>query len=261
MSKADSVATLMGLGALAYIGETVGHELLGHGSGCLLSGGAITALAPLFMRCTTHTIPMVVAGPAFNFLAAGLCVLVLRMRAQVDILSYVLWLSCGFNLLVACGYLIVGGVTTFGDWGVVFASTSPQWLWRAAIFAGGAAGYFYGLRLIGRLYAKIAGPEGFDRSVLQRRTLLPGLAAAVVALAAEVAGGHPAVGTLALTLGCTIFVGWCLSRIGAFKPLDPPTTGPTLTVPFSIAWLAVAAIASALFIGLVGPVALFANNI
>jgi hypothetical protein len=247
----------MGIGVLAYVGETVGHELLGHGSVCVLGGGRITALAPLFMRCSNHTIPMVVAGPAFNFLAAGGCALALRARARVDILSYFLWLSCGFNLLVACGYLIVGGATTFGDWGVVFASTSPQWLWRAAIFAVGAAGYFYGLRLLGRLYAEIAGPEGFDRAVLQRRTLLPGIAAAAVAGGAEFAGGHPAVGTLALTLGCTVFVGWCLSRIGDFKPLATPGKVATLSVPLSVGWLVVAAFVSAGFVGLIGPVALF----
>jgi hypothetical protein len=34
-----------GIGAIAYVGETVGHEFLGHGSVCLLDGGHITALA------------------------------------------------------------------------------------------------------------------------------------------------------------------------------------------------------------------------
>jgi hypothetical protein len=93
--------------------------------------------------------------------------------------------------------------------------------------------------------------------VLQRRTLLPGIAAAAVAGGAEFAGGHPAVGTLALTLGCTVFVGWCLSRIGDFKPLATPGKVATLSVPLSIGWLVVAAFVSAGFVGLIGPVALF----
>jgi hypothetical protein len=91
----------------------------------MLDGGHLTALAPLWMRCSVHTIPMVIAGPAFNFVAGGLCAAILRLRKRSDTLGYFLWLSCGFNLLVACRYLIVGGVTTFGDWGVVFAYVQP----------------------------------------------------------------------------------------------------------------------------------------
>jgi hypothetical protein len=43
----DSIVTLMAIGIVAYIGETIGHELVGHGGVCIANGGAITALAPL----------------------------------------------------------------------------------------------------------------------------------------------------------------------------------------------------------------------
>ena len=41
-----------------------------------------------------------------------------------------LWLSFAFNALVASGYLIVGGATGFGDWGVLLDRVHPAALWR-----------------------------------------------------------------------------------------------------------------------------------
>ena len=218
--------TIAAIGVLAYIAETVGHELIGHGGVCLLGGNRITALAPLWMRCSVQTLPMVAAGPLFNFVAAALLAVALRVRTWPGAVGYFLWLTCAFNVLVACGYLIVGGATTWGDWGVVFASVSPAWAWRIALVAIGAAGYILALRGLGRSYAQIAGEAGYAPGVLRDRTLLAGAAAAVVAVGAEIAGGRWAVGSLALSLGCTLFVGWTLGRV--LKPAEP---APRLHAP------------------------------
>jgi len=255
VAEGDNLPTLLAIGVLAYVGETVGHELLGHGSVCILDGGRITALAPLWMRCSVHTIPMVVAGPAFNFAIGGVCAAILKLRDRSDTLGYFLWLSCGFNLLIACGYLIVGGATTFGDWGVVFASVRPQWPWRFALAAAGLAGYLAALRTLATLYQRLAGARGFEGGTLRRRTLAPGVSAAVAAGAAEIAGGHPAVGSLALALGCTLFVGWTLSRIGNF---NRPSTGPNtaeLFISFQPAWIAAGMLSAGFLLGVVGPIA------
>ena len=69
----------------------------------------------------------------------------MAFRSRPDSLGLFIWLSCCFNLLVACGYLMVGGATRFGDWGFVFAGVHPDWLWRAGAVAVGLAGYFLGL--------------------------------------------------------------------------------------------------------------------
>ena len=255
MAQRDSLPMVLAIGVIAYVGETVGHELLGHGSVCMLDGGHLTALAPLWMRCSVHTIPMVIAGPAFNFVAGGLCAAILRLRKRSDTLGYFLWLSCGFNLLVACGYLIVGGVTTFGDWGVVFAYVQPQWAWRLALAAVGLAGYLVALRTLASLYQRLAGAGGFGGAALRRRTLWPGGSAAVAACAAEIAGGHPAAGSLGLAVGCTLFVGWTLSRIGDFSRLSARPNSTALLISFQPAWLAAGILIAGFFVGVVGPVA------
>ena len=255
MAQGDNLPTVLAIGVIAYVGETMGHELLGHGSVCILDGGHVTALAPLWMWCSVHTIAMVIAGPAFNFVVGGLCAAMLNMRNRSDTLGYFLWLSCGFNLLVACGYLIVGGATTFGDWGVVFASVQPQWVWRLALGTVGLAGYFLALRMLASLYQRLAGPTGFEVGALRRRTLWPGASAAVVACAAEIVGGRPAAGSLGLALGCTLFVGWTLSRIGAFSRQSAQPNSTALVIASKPAWIAAGILVAGFFVGVVGPVA------
>ena len=255
MAQDDNLLTVLAIGVIAYVGETVGHEFLGHGSMCMLGGGHITALAPLWMQCSVHTTSMVAAGPALNFVAGGLCAAILRMRKRSDLLGYLLWLSCAFNLLVACGYLIVGGATTFGDWGVVFATVRPEWVWRLVLGGVGLTGYLLTLRLLAALYQRLAGPSGFERCTLRRRTLWPGVGAAVVACAAEIAGGHPAAGSLGLALGCTLFVGWTLSRIGNVSRLPARPNSMALVILFQPAWLAAGILVAGIFVGVVGRIA------
>jgi hypothetical protein len=243
------------IGLLAYAGETVGHELIGHGGVCVLSGGQVTALAPLWMHCSVQTIPMVAAGPLFNFIAAAVFAAVLRWRKRSDAWSYFFWLSAGFNLLVACGYLLVGGATTWGDWGVVFADVKPAWAWRAALIIAGLTGYLLGLRLLGGLYARFAGHAGFEAPLLRRRTLPAGASAAIMACAAEAVGGRVTLATIGLSLGCTLFVGWSLRFIKEPTARSAETAGD-LTVR-GLGWLLAAAIVAFVFVAIIGPVARF----
>src|SRR5262249_10178329 len=101
-----SPLSIAALGLLAYVAETLLHELGGHGSVCLVSGGQIVLLAPLYMRCSVETVAIVAAGPAANFLVGLLCLVVLSMPARrAGAFRYFLWLSLCFNWLVAAGYL------------------------------------------------------------------------------------------------------------------------------------------------------------
>jgi hypothetical protein len=250
---ADSRPTLAAIGVIAYLGETFGHEAIGHGGVCLMSGGRVTALAPLWMRCSVQTLPLVMAGPLCNFALAAVCAVALRLRPRSETLSYFLWLCCAFNGLVACGYVMVGGAAGFGDWDVIMGAVQPAWLWRATAVVLGFSGYLLGLLGLARLYRAIAGDDGFSRVRLAGRTLVPGAAAAVVACAAEVAGGHVNLGELGLALGCTLFAGWSLSQIATFRPKGggaPPRA--ELIVPLRPPWIFAGAITAAAFIFWVG---------
>src|SRR6266478_849154 len=93
-TRATSPAMIALLGILAYVGETLTHEAVGHGGICLLSGGRIALLAPLYMHCSIVTLPMIAAGPAANVLAGVLFLVVLRSgRQRSATFRYFLWLS------------------------------------------------------------------------------------------------------------------------------------------------------------------------
>lgn len=246
--RRDSILTLMAVGVLAYVGETPGHEALGHGGACLATGGGITALAPLWMRCSVQTPVMVLAGPGWNAVAALVFAAWVAGRSRLGATGLFLWLSCAFNALVACGYLLVGATAGFGDWPALLGQAQPAWAWRLAAGAAGLAGYGLSLRALAGLYARMAGPER-----LRWRTVLPSAAAAAVALAAEVLAGRGQAATIALVLGCTLFVGWTLSVTGA-KRASATQDAP---IPLHPGWVIAGVATSAAFIFWIGPVSRF----
>jgi hypothetical protein len=93
MAVRDDTLTLMGAGVLAYVGETLTHEAVGHGGMCVAIGLHVTRLAPLFMRCSAFSSAVVAAGPAANVVAAGLFLTVLLLaRPARPLWSLLLWL-------------------------------------------------------------------------------------------------------------------------------------------------------------------------
>jgi hypothetical protein len=195
---------------------------------------------------------MVLSGPAFNFIFGAACGAAAYVRPQAGAFSLFLWLCCAFNLLVACGYLAVGGAIGFGDWPYLLAKVNPVWSWRLAALTLGLAGYYAVLRGLGHLYVRIAGSAGLEKGTLGMRTLAPGASAAVVACAAELASGRIDFAGLALSVACTLLVGWSLLRIADFKMTNDAGVHAILTVPFQPMWIAAAALSAVTFVLLIG---------
>lgn len=245
--------TLASLGVLAYVTETLLHEAAGHGGVCLATGGQITLLAPLYMRCSVSTPLMVAAGPAMNAVAGFACLLALRLRSgQAGPLRYFLWLSLVFNWLVAAGYLLVGGLTGFGDWAALFASVRLDWAWRAPAVLVAVLLYGSVLRFASREFARLTGLGRPSKAILARLVVVPSAAAALVATAAELYGQGGAPLGLALALGCTLFVGLTLMGMGANSGVDR-IADSALRIPFRGIWVALAVVAGITFIFFVGP--------
>lgn len=243
--------TLAALGVLAYVAETMLHEAGGHGLACVLTGGRIELVAPLFMRCSLVSPWMVVAGPMMNVLAAAASLMALH-RARDDAWRYWLWLSFVFNAAVACGYLLVGATTGFGDWPVLLASITPSWAWRAP--AAIAALLLYGLTIkqASRSFVKLTGLGDPSWAARVQLILTPTGAAAAVALGAEVYGGRTEPMALALAFGCTLFVGLTLLGVGSGAGARCVAQS-SLRLPFRGPAVVLAAMAAAGFVLLVGP--------
>lgn len=246
-ARRDDLPTILAIGVIAYVGETLLHELVGHGGVCLALGGHITKLAPLWMNCSVASPWMVVAGPAMNLLAAALFLgLIWSPQRRGPARRTLLWLSFAFNALVASGYLMVGGVTGFGDWRVLFDGVHPAGLWRIPAVLVGLGAYFAGLALAARAYARLNGVS-LGRGRRWTRTMIPAGGAAVVACGAEAFGGRADPMTLVLALGCTIFVGWTLSRLGNGGEVEPEP------VPLNRGLVVVGVLVGLAFITMIGP--------
>jgi hypothetical protein len=250
-----SLLTLAALGTVAFVAETMLHEAGGHGGVCLATGGRITLLAPLYMRCSVVSPAMVRAGPAMNFLSGAVAWLALQApQARVGAGRYFLWLSLAFNWLVAAGYLLVGAATGFGDWSVLFQRIEPSWHWRVPAGAG-ALLFYCGFRWVaGRELTRLTGIAKPDAATLGRLVLVPTGAAAVVALGAQAYGqGSDPLG-LALAFGSTFFVGLTLLGIEGRNGDGPRTIEESrLRIGHSVAWLTVAALVAAVFVLFIGP--------
>src|SRR5262249_62195130 len=86
---------------------------------CVLVGGRILALAPLWMRCSLDDRLMVLAGPMANVVTGALCWAVLRASPPRSAgLRLFLWLSIAFQWLAAAGHLPVPAAPGRGDWPV-----------------------------------------------------------------------------------------------------------------------------------------------
>jgi hypothetical protein len=249
-----SLPTLAALGIVAYVGETLLHEAVGHGGACVAGGGTVTLLAPLYMRCSEVFPAMVAAGPALNLLAGGAAWIALRdMQGPAGAWRYFLWLTLAFNWLVAAGYLFVGAATGFGDWAVLFQGIAPPWLWRVPAGIGAVLLYLGFRARVAREFLRMTGLARPDAATLARLVLVPTGAAAIVAMAAQAygQGGDPL--GFALAFGCTFVVGLSLWGIEDAQPGPVAIQASRLRIETSVAWFVAALVIAVSFVTVIGP--------
>ena len=245
--RRDNLPTILAIGVIAYVGETLLHELVGHGGVCLALGGHVTKLAPLWMNCSVASPWLVAAGPTMNLLAAALVLaLIWSQQPRGPAHRMLLWLGFAFNALVAAGYMVVGGAAGFGDWSVLFDPIHPALIWRLPALLIGLVGYAGGLAWAAKAYIRLNG-AGLSKARVWSRTIAPAAGAAFVASAAEIVGGRTQASPLVLALSCTLFVGLTLSRLGADGAPDEDR------VPFNAALVSIGVLVGAAFIWVIGP--------
>lgn len=139
----DNVVTLAALGALAYGLSMFTHEAIGHGSVCALAGGHTVMLSAWGERCSIQPWGIEAAGPGVQFGAGLLAWLLLHMMpTRMTMLRAGSLFFMAYCLFVSSGYVLMSGLTGFGDAAVVIANLSPQTGWRAGLVIGGAAIYY-----------------------------------------------------------------------------------------------------------------------
>jgi hypothetical protein len=257
----DDLITVAAIGILAFISTDLAHEVVGHGIGLLIAGGRSGILT------TTRLIhePQMsspgwrifdLGGPAGNLIWAGLCFLAQRQIGRAALaLRLFLWATMSFSLFWEFGYLIKCGLTGHGDAMALTNGLTPSWLWRGLMFVVGVVLYRWALRFISaELHFVLSANVAQWRSRLARLlTTLCG-AGGLIACAGPIFDPR---GRLEMLNSGALssFASWVgLLAVPSLFPLhadkDLIAVGP---VGRSIPLILLAAVASVLFVAVLGP--------
>jgi hypothetical protein len=246
----DNIPAIAAVGLLAYLSADVAHHALGHAGACLVLGGRVVSLSSIYVNCTIRGATIDLAGPFAN-LAVGLVAFVVARYAArsspVTRLFYVL--AAAFNLFWFELQLVFSAATRTDDWAWALRHYGTGAPVRYGLIAFGALAYFATIRLTASQLSSFAHPPARVAKIV----FVAWLAAGLLACATGLLDPHPipailhhaAPQSFALSLGL-LFVP---RRAGAFAS----RTTPAPPLPFSIAWIASAAIAAIASIVFLGP--------
>ena len=249
----SDLRTVIAVAMVAYAASSVVHELVEHGSACLLTGVKPVLVTSILLQSAGGNRIVDVGGPVANILFGAGAYYWFQRQAKFTAFSYSLWLFAALNLLVAAGYLFYSGVSNWGDWASAIRELHPQYAWRAAISLAGMLLYILVVRLLCRSLTKLVREGGIGRSDV-RRLIYPAYFTCGL-LAVTAAAFNPASPRLIWVSG---FSGSFLAFLGLLRipgVVDEYTTEAHAgkAIPFNPTWTAFAAIVAIVFIFVLGP--------
>ena len=175
----DDGWTLGAIGIAAYVLADIVHEVIGHGTACLMHGARITLLTSVYFRCSARTPLIAAAGPTANLVAAGLAWFVQRRSRIVDAgLRLLTLMTFAFNLFWGAGSMVFHSITNQDDWAIAVAGLEPPWLWRSVLVVIGSGVYVLGTRRVIRTLSVFVGNDASSASARARRLVFVPYAAA-----------------------------------------------------------------------------------
>ena len=249
----SNLPTVIAAAVLAYAASSIAHELIGHGTGCLLTGVKPILLSSIILQSAGGNRIVDGGGPIANIVfGVGAFYLFLR-RAEFTAFSYFLWLFAAFNLLVAAGYLFWSGVMNVGDWAFVIKGLHPAQAWRTGIAITGALAYVAVVRWLARSMIKLVKEGKIGRGDVPRLIFPAYFASGALAVAS--AALNPISSRLIWTNG---FSGSFLAFLGLLRV--PSLVGQRTVegsggqpIPFSRAWVILGVVVAIVFIVVLGP--------
>jgi hypothetical protein len=262
----DDALTLCAIAALAFVVADVAHEIIGHGAGFVAVGGRSAVMTTTRLIVDGRSLTRLggrifsVGGPLGNLVFAGLAWLAQRRLHGLGARARVfLWLVAALNLLWAVGYLVYSGVLGLGDWAELVQGLAPAWLWRPGLLVLGLVLYYVSARALASEMRWFAGTDDALQPRRRRRLIfLSYLASGLVACAGALPDPRGAsqvlysavpetfYGNLPLLLTPCLF-----SRLPG--RVDRAGLAAPALVERSAGWIVAAALATALYVGLLGP--------
>ena len=252
VSVKDDRLTIIAIAALACILGDVLHEGLGHGVTAWLSGAHRITLSTVALQSDIETRWIAANGTLVNLLFGAIFwVLLRRPKRYAPTTFYFLLLAMADNLFAGTGYFLFSGVANFGDWAAVIRGLQPYWMWRVGLVVLGVASYYASMMLVA---AKLKEFYGVDRNSRRIRGLAwtpyitDGILAGVAGLLNPAGVIYVVLSALPSTLGANAGL-WSLPSMMRIWPPREEPIGPILHSPV---WIATGAIASLLFIFVLG---------
>jgi len=246
----NNLPTMIAVSALACIPQDVLHEGLGHGVTAWLSGARQITMSTVALQSDIETRWISANGTLVNLLAAAIFwILLLRPQRYRPVTLYFLVLCLAGNLFTATGYFFFSGVANFGDWAAVIAGLHPHWIWRLGLIVLGVATYYASMLLVA---AKLQPFKEHDphshmlRSVCWTPYFTDALLAAVAGVLNPAGLFYVIASALPSTLGANAGL-LSLPSLMRDSNRDEP-----IIIPRSTGWIVSGAIASLLFIVVLG---------
>jgi hypothetical protein len=240
----DDRTTVFAIAILAACIATTAHEAAGHGSACILLGGAITRLTSVYFQCSTHSAWIPAGGPLGNLVAFGLAWSALLLAPLgMTRLRLLLLLIMTISIFWFASYLIYAALLNDGDPYFVARDLfgEPGLALRTGGVAAGIAFYWVGIQAM-RFTVRLSYDARRARQLLRRSWLAASLSACVAALA-YAPDRLGAVGQAALEIGVTCLP--MLAPVAAGPAHANPDTGK---IGRSWGWIGVSFLVFALFV-------------
>jgi hypothetical protein len=163
----DDRLTLIAISALAAILPNVLHEGLGHGVTAWLSGAHRITVSTVAMQCDIPDTRWIAANGTLVNLVFGAIfwLLLLKPQRYSPAVRYFLVLTMTGNLFAGTGYFFFSGITNFGDWAVVISGLQPHWLWQLGLFVLGVIAYFASMLLVREKLLPFREPDSRSRRI------------------------------------------------------------------------------------------------
>jgi hypothetical protein len=251
LSTKDDRLTLIAISALACILQDILHEGLGHGVTAWLSGARQVTMSTVALQSDLDTRWISANGTLVNLLFAAIFWLLLRNPQRCSPATrYFLVLAMAGNLFTGTGYFFFSGVTNFGDWAAVIRGLQPHWMWQLGLVVLGVVSYYASLLVVGAKLKPFQ-EEGSRRlrGLCWTPYFTDGILAGLGGLLNPAGLFYVIASALPSTLGANAGLLSLPSMMRRWNPSEEEQVG---TIGRSTAWIATGAVASLLFIFVLG---------
>jgi hypothetical protein len=243
----DDRLTIVAISALGYIVADILHEGLGHGVTAWLSGAHRLTMSTVALQSDIGTRWISANGTLVNLVGAGFFWFALRRpRSYSPAMRYFLVLTMAANLFAGTGYFFFSGVTNFGDWAEVIKGWQPHWAWQVGLVVVGVISYYASMLLVA---AELRPFLGRLRALAWTPYITEGVLAGLGGLLNPAGLFYVIASALPSTLGANCGLLALPGIMHGWKCPEQDRAGP---VPRSMPWIVVGAVASALFIFVLG---------